>query len=75
MCSETSGRSLSHGIRASCLSEASTASVTALAVEVLGLGSKRDNSPNISPGPITLSRFSLPSDAARVSFIFPSSTT
>jgi hypothetical protein len=75
MCIDTSGRSRSNGISASSLSEASTASVTALAEEVRGLGSNRDNSPNISPGPMTLSRFSRPSAAARVSFILPSITT
>ena len=32
---------------------AGTASVTALAEEVRGLGSNRDSSPNISPGPCT----------------------
>jgi hypothetical protein len=75
MCSDTSGRSCSHGVSASCLSAASVASVTALAEEVRGRGSKRDSSPNISPGPITLNRFSRPSEAARVSFILPSMTT
>jgi len=75
MCSDTSGRSRSHGVSASCLSAASTASVTALAEEVLGRGSNSDSSPNISLGPITLNRFSRPSAAARVSFILPSITT
>ena len=75
MCSDTSGRSRRNGVSASCLSDASTASVTALAEEVRGLGSNKDSSPNISPGPMTLSKFSRPSAAARVSFILPSITT
>jgi hypothetical protein len=75
MCMETSGRSSSHGRSASWASAATVASVTALADEVLGRGSNSDSSPNISPGPSTLIRFSRPSAAARVSLILPSSTT
>jgi hypothetical protein len=75
MCSEISGRLRSRGSSESCGSTASVTSVTALALDVRGRGSNSESSPNISPGPITLSRFSRPSPAARVSFILPSSTT
>src|SRR5215475_1050323 len=50
---------------------ARSALVTAVALEVRGMGSKSDSSPNISPGPCTLSRFSRPSGAAFVSLILP----
>ena len=49
----------------------SVASVTAVAVAVRGPGSNSDSSPNISPGPMTASRFSRPSAAVRPSFTLP----
>ncbi len=71
MCMATSGRLDSHVRRSSWPSPARVASVMAVALAVRGLGSNSDSSPNISPGPCTLSRFSRPSGAARVSLILP----
>jgi hypothetical protein len=50
-------------------------SATAVAVALRGPGSKRDNSPNISPGPSTASRFSRPSPEARPSLTLPEMIT
>lgn len=48
------------------------ASVSAVAVEVRSPGSKRLNSPNISPGPNTAISDSRPSGDPWPSFTFPS---
>ena len=74
-CRATSGRPVSQLRRSSCASAPRRLSVTAIALAVRGRGSNSESSPNISPGPTTLSRFSRPSAAARVSLILPSSTT
>ncbi len=49
-------------------------SVTAVADDVRGPGSKMDSSPNMSEGPATISRFSRPSGDLRPIFTFPAAT-
>jgi hypothetical protein len=49
-------------------------SVTVVAVEVRGPGSKIDSSPNMSEGPKTASRFSRPSADLRPILTLPEST-
>ena len=46
-------------------------SVTVVAVDVRGPGSKMDSSPNMSDGPMIASRFSRPSGDLRPSFTLP----
>ena len=52
--------------------EAALTSVTHTAEEVRGPGSKMDSSPNMSEGPMMVSRFSRPSAECRASFTLPS---
>src|SRR5215831_6050625 len=67
----TGGRVASTLRRSSWSIWASRASVMATAVDVRYVGSNIASSPNISPGPCTLTRLSLPSGAVLVSFTFP----
>ena len=46
-------------------------SVMVVALEVRGPGSKIDNSPNMSDGPMIVSRFSRPSEERRPIFTLP----
>jgi hypothetical protein len=74
-CMATSGRPLSQLRRSSWARAARRISVTADALIVRGRGSNSESSPNISPGPIRLIRFSRPSADVLVSLTLPSSTT
>src|SRR5215472_6469811 len=67
----TGGRVASTLRRSSWSIWASRASVMATAVDVRYVGSNIASSPNMSPGPCTLTRLSLPSGVVLVSFTFP----
>src|SRR5579859_118794 len=67
----TGGRVVSTLRRSSCAIWASRASVTAIAVDVRYVGSNMASSPNMSPGPCTLTRVSRPSGAVLVSLTLP----
>ena len=70
-CSAISGRSAIHVRSASRSIETARTSVTVVALEVRGPGSKIDSSPNMSDGPMIVSRFSRPSGARRTIFTLP----
>src|SRR5690606_26694775 len=70
-CSAISGRVEIHWRSAGRSMVTARTSVTVVAVEVRGPGSKMDNSPNMSAGPKMPSRFSLPSADLRRIFTFP----
>jgi hypothetical protein len=60
-CSAISGRSAIHVRSASRSIETARTSVMVVALDVRGPGSKSDISPNMSEGPMMVSRFSWPS--------------
>ena len=70
-CSAISGRSLIHAFSASRSIDTARTSVTVVADEVRGPGSKMESSPNMSDGPMIVSRFSRPSGERRPTFTLP----
>jgi hypothetical protein len=70
-CSAISGRSAIHARKASRSIDTARTSVIVVALEVRGPGSKIDNSPNMSDGPMMVSRFSRPSGERRPIFTLP----
>jgi hypothetical protein len=60
-CSAISGRSAIHACNASRSIDTARTSVMVVALEVRGPGSKIDSSPNMSDGPMIVSRLSRPS--------------
>ena len=71
----SSGRPVNHGLSCSWPRPATTASVSAVAVDARSPGSKKLSSPNISPGPSTASSDSRPSTEVCPNVILPSRIT
>ena len=70
-CSAISGRSEIHARNASRSIATVRTSVMVVALEVRGPGSKIDNSPNMSDGPMIVRRFSRPSEDRRPILTLP----
>ena len=70
-CSAISGRSAIHARSASRSIDTARTSVIVVALDVRGPGSKIDNSPNMSDGPMIVSRFSRPSGDRRPILTLP----
>jgi len=66
-----SGRWLIHHLSAARSMRTARTSVRVIALEVRGPGSNRDNSPNMSAGPMTATRFARPSAEYRTILTFP----